>query len=140
MQNSLISVGRSRLLPAEIVGRHAEHDEAAIAIALPQASRSLYCGVYPQNEAVLTTSTGRPAPRIERQSLAVDRNKLETGRHPRCRSSATSGGSEVAATPNSIARLSLCAAAGFRVARLQSFPETDGAGVRNSARCFWYSC
>src|SRR5204863_7470548 len=69
--------GRARLLPAEVVGRNAEHDEPTIAIALPQRFEIAVLWGVPAKGSGIDDEHRAPAPRIERQGLAVDRNELE---------------------------------------------------------------
>ena len=70
--------GRARFLPAKVVGRHAEHDEPAIAIALPQGFKIAVLWGVPAKGSGIDDEHRPSAPRIERQALAVDRNELES--------------------------------------------------------------
>src|SRR5207253_5404041 len=69
---------RARLLPAKVVGRNTEHDESTIAIALPQGFEIAVLWSVPAKGSGIDDEHRPPAPRIERQALAVDRNELES--------------------------------------------------------------
>ena len=71
-------VGRARLLPAKVVGRNAKHDEAAIAVALPQGFETAVLRGVPAKRGRVDDEHGPAAPGIQWQNFAIDRNELET--------------------------------------------------------------
>src|SRR4029077_19959622 len=64
--------GRTRLLPAEIVGRHTEHDETTIAIALPHGFEIAVLWGVPAKGGGIDHEHRPPAPRIDWQGFAID--------------------------------------------------------------------
>src|ERR1700730_5206969 len=68
---------RSRLLRPEIVRRHAEHDEPAIAVALPQLLEIAILRRIPAMGGGVDPKPRPTAPSRHRQPVAVDRVELE---------------------------------------------------------------
>src|SRR5438094_354355 len=70
--------GRPRFLLPEIIRRHAEHDEPALAVALPQRLEIAVLRCIPAIRGRVDDENRPTAPLPHRQPVAVDRRKFES--------------------------------------------------------------
>ncbi len=134
----LLDLGRrSRLLLAEIVGRHAEHHEAAVAVVLPQRFETAVLRRIPAERRGVDDQHRPAPPGVERQLFAVDRNKFELvgiigggHRQPSVRQGFGLRGQHSAS----------CAAGKpphFALRRLGRSRRLSPVSARAARRCFW---